>query len=125
MLQEGFQRLADIVTCSQHDTTQNPALPVDMLGRGVDDDVCPEFQHPAQNGSREHVVNDHRCPHVMGDRGHRLDVDHFKRRIGDAFQKHGLGIRPHCRPPRVQAGAVHEGDVNAKALKDLLQDIEA
>jgi hypothetical protein len=56
-------------------------LPVDVLGRRVDDDVGPELQRSLQERRGEHVVDHHLGTGAVGEVADRRDVDELHRRV--------------------------------------------
>lgn len=57
---------------------------VDILGAGVDDDVCPEGQRPLEVGAHEGVVHHHEDFRVvfLGSLADSSDVNDLQQRIG-------------------------------------------
>ena len=100
-------------------------LPVDMLGRRIDDAIGAEFERALIHRRREHVVDHERGAGVMRDPGDRFDIDHFQRRIGRALEKERLGIRPHRLAPLLQIGAVDQRAGNAVARQEILDHVAA
>ena len=48
MAQEGLQLFFDIAAAAQHHAAQGPALAIDMLGGGIDDDIGAMLEGPLQ-----------------------------------------------------------------------------
>ena len=59
----------------QDHAAEAAALPVDMLGRRIDDAIGAELERALQHRRREDVVDDQRRAARMRDLGHRRDVD--------------------------------------------------
>ena len=100
-------------------------LPVDMLGRRIDDAIGAEFQRALIHRRREYVVDHERGAGVMRDLGDRFDIDDFQRRIGRAFEKERLGVRPHRLAPLLQISAVDQRARNAVARQEILDHVAA
>ena len=60
----------------------------------------------------------------MGDIGHGLEVDHFKRRVRHGFAKDELGIGANGGFPSLQIAAIDKGDLDAKPAQHILEDVE-
>ena len=93
---------------AEDDAAEAAALAVDVLGGRIDHAVGAELERPLPERGREHVVDHQRGARRMRDLGDRGDVDHLERRIGRAFEKEGLGVRPHRVAPLREVGAVDQ-----------------
>jgi hypothetical protein len=61
----------------------------------------------------------------MGEGGNGADVDHFQRRVRDAFEEDCFRAGPDRLRPLVEVGAVDEGDLHAVTRQHLFEDVEA
>ena len=57
MLEIIMQLLLDELLAAEHHAAEASALPVDMLGRRIDDDVGAERHRPLQQGRGEHIID--------------------------------------------------------------------
>ena len=126
MLHVRLHHLADEVLRAANHAAQGAALPVNMLGGGIDHHIRAQINGAAEDRGGEHIVHHHQGPRRMGDLGHGLDIHQFQRRVRHALEEHRLGhAGPHRCPPLIQVGALDKGHLNAIAAQDFLQDIEA
>ena len=96
-----------------------------MLGRGINHHIRPQIGRALQDRRGEDIVHDDKSADGMGQVGYAPDVDHFQRRVGEAFEEHRAGLGADRLAPLVQIGAIDECDLDPEAGQDLLQDIEA
>ena len=75
---------------AQDRAAQGAALAVDVLGRGVHDDVGAELERPLQHRRGEGVVEHDLGAGLVREVAHRLDVDDVEHRVGRRFEQHGL-----------------------------------
>ena len=73
------------------DAADGVAVPADIFGERVHDDVGAEVEGAAQIRRRHGVVDDQRHAVPVGDLGQPLDVDDIARRVADRFAEHRLG----------------------------------
>ena len=73
------------------------AVPVQVLGHRVDDDVGAHLEGPLEHGGREGVVHNDGDPSISPHGGHRLDIENLQQRIGRRFHPNHLRIRPKLR----------------------------
>ena len=78
------------------------AVPAQIFGRGMDDDVGAVFGGADQIGRSQRIVDDQRNLRVFGDLGDRLDVGDDPAGIGDQFDEHRLGLVGQRRAKRVR-----------------------
>ena len=104
---------------AEHRAAEHPALAVEILGGGMDDDVGAQFQRLLQRRRAEAVVD--RQPGACGvsDVGQRADVAHFGERIGRRFDEEQSGVRLHRRAPFRRVGRRHVGRLDAEAAEDV------
>ncbi len=124
MFQIGFQGCANEFPAAQHDPAQTAALAVDMLGRGIDHDVCAKLQRALEHGGCKHVVHNQQRPGLMCDFRNCGDVDHFERRVRDGFEKTQPGVGPHRCAPLVRIGAVDEGNLDSVSRQQGFADVQ-
>ena len=109
----------------EHDAAEAAALAVDVLGRRIDDAVRAERQRALIQRRGEHVVDHERRAGRMSDLRHLGDVDDLERRIGRAFEKERLGVRPHRIAPGVEIAAVDQRRGDAEARQIVLDHVAA
>ena len=86
VLVEG-DRLGQVEVADHDGAADHVAVPADVLGRRVHDDVGAERERLLEVRRRERVVDDEHRAGVVGDLGQRLDV-------GDGQQRVGRGLDP-------------------------------
>ena len=104
----------------EDDPAQAAPLPVDMLGRRIDDAVGAERERALPQRRCKHIVDDEPGARLVRNLRHRRDVDHLKGRIGRAFEEKNLGVRPHGAPPGVEVEPVDEGRFDSEPGKKVL-----
>ena len=97
--QHSIDLLADRVSGANHCASQAAALPVEVLGGGVDDDIRPQGEWQLQCRRAETVVHHQQTAVFMRQVGQRPDIGHFGERIGGCLQKQQSGLRPYCSFP--------------------------
>ena len=118
--------VGDEFLAGENDAAEHPALPVDVLGRGIDDAIGAELQRVLQQRRGEHVVDDQRRAVLVHDLGDGGDVDDLERRIGRRFRERPSwcsGARAARHASRSRALDQRRGD--AEARQQFLDDIEA
>src|SRR4029078_9876214 len=110
---------------AQHNAAETASLAIDVLGRGIADDVGAERKWPLQHRRGEYVVDHDQRIRLMRDFRHGLDVDKLKHRIGRRFKEEGFGIRPHRVLPSSEITPVHQCRLDAVARQKILDDIAA
>ena len=81
------QMLVDPFLVGQDHAAKATALAVNMLGGGIDDDMGAQLQRLLQKRRCKDVIDDDLGADLVGDLGDALDIDHFQRRVGRAFQE--------------------------------------
>ena len=97
--------LPDEVGSAGDDPSDDVAVPRQELRRGLDDEIRPELERPADVWRGEGVVDDVRRPVLVGEAGDRRVVGHHGRRVGDGLRVDDAGRcrgrsprpRPRCR----------------------------
>ena len=125
MLHIGFQHLADKLAAGADHTAQGAALPVDVLGGRIDDDIGALFDGFGKDRRGKHVVHDDQSPDLMGNFSDGPDIDQFQRWVGHRLEEHRLGARRHRVAPLFKVGAIDESDFDAVAGQNFLQHIKA
>ena len=125
VLHVGLDRAAHHVARTTDHPAQAPPLPVDVLGRRIDDDVGALRRRAAEDGRGEHVVHHHHRPRRMGKLGDSGQVDHLEPGVGNAFQKNQPRAGRDRRAPLVQIGPVNQNHRHAKAAQHFLEHVEA
>ncbi len=98
----------DPLLVGEHDAAEAAALPVDVLGRRIDDGVRAELQRTLEERRGKDVVDDEPRAGLARDLGDRRDVDQLERRVGRAFQEERLRLRPDRLLPRIDVAAVDQ-----------------
>ncbi len=112
------QRLA-----AQHRAAEYPALPVQILGGGMDNDVSAELQRPLQSRRAEAVVHRQPGANFMCNVGQRTDVADLGQRIGRRFDEEQTRIRLHRRAPLGGIGRRNESRLDAETAQDVLKQL--
>src|ERR1700687_640535 len=108
----------------QDGAAEAAALAVDVLGRRIDDDVGAERQRLLQERRRKDIVDHKEAAGLVGEVGHRLEIDEFQRRVRRRLEKYGLD-RPRQRAaPGIEIAAVDHLRLDAVAWQYLLNDVE-
>ena len=90
------------------------AVAVEVLGRGVRDDVGAPLDRTEVHRRREGIVHDEGYAMLMGDAREALDVEHAHAGVGQRLAEEKLGIRPEGRFDLLVRGVlVDEGDLDA------------
>lgn len=119
-----MQVLGDEGLRRQDDAAEATALTVDMLGRGIHHDVGAERERALPDRRGKDIVDDQSRATLMCNLGDRADIEHVQRRIGRAFEKKALGVRPHRLAPLVEIEAVDQRRLDAVARQQVLHHIE-
>ncbi len=95
------QLLGEVVVVDGDEPADDVAVPAEVLGGRVHDDVGAEGERLLQVRRGERVVDDDQGAAVVGERGDRLDVDARQQRVGRRLQPHQRGVvRPRTRRAR-------------------------
>ena len=101
------------------------AVAVDVLGRGMRDNVRAPFEGTAMDRRRKGIVDHQRHAVRMGDLRESLDIQHFHTRIGKGLAEKKLRFRTEAGIHLFIRGlVVHEGDVDAHLLQGHAQQVE-
>ena len=101
------------------------AMAVDVLGRGMRDDVRAPLEGTAMDRRRKSIVDHQRHAVRMGDLREALDIQHFHARVGEGLAEKKLGFRTEAGVHIFIRGlVVHEGDVDAHLLQGHAQQVE-
>ena len=119
------QPVLDIILTAQNNAAKAPALPVNMFGRGINRDVRAQGQRLLQNRRRKHIIDNQLRAMIMGNIGHRLNVDDFQQRIGRGFQKQDFGFRSQRGLPRLKVAPIYQSAGDAKARHECFHHIAA
>ncbi|MPL84436.1 hypothetical protein SDC9_30401 [bioreactor metagenome] len=119
MLDVGLERAADELARAKDDAAQHPAAAVDVLGRGIDDDIGAKRHRTREDRRGEGIVHHHHGADGMGDPGHALDVDHLEPGVRHALEEAHLGVGPHRGAPVRQIGAVDQRHLDAEGREHL------
>ena len=110
--------LADAVDSlrgSNDEAAQGVSVPVQVLGRAVQDEVGSQLQRSLQAGAGPGRVHHQKCACLVGDLGERLQVGQDEDRVGGRLHVHQLGIRlQRCTDLRQVAG-IRQGDLDSLA----------
>jgi hypothetical protein len=100
---DGADPRPELVLAGRHERAgDHVAVAVQVLGRGVHDDVGAEFQRPGQQGRRHRAVDREPGTGAAGQLGERRDVAHLPRRVRRRFQPQQPGAAgAECRADRV------------------------
>ncbi len=125
MLDVWLDLIADEPLAAQNHPAQAPSLPVDMLGRRIDDDIGVKCQRVLEHGRREDIVDHQPRARFMRDLGHRPDIDDLERRVRGRLEETNPGLGPHGIAPLIQIGPIDQGHVDVEPRTERLDDIEA
>ena len=103
---------------------KHPALPVDVLGAGIDDHIGSVGKRLLQDRSRKHIVDHQPGASFVGDVGDCGKVDHLEHRVGGRFHKDAFGVRRHGFTPGIEIRAVDQGRPDAKTGQDIGHDLK-
>ncbi len=101
-----------------------PALPVDVLGRGVDHHVRTELQRLLQRRRAEAVVHRQQRTLGVGDLGQRGDIHQLGQRVGWRLDEEQLGIRLARRLPGREIAQRRIVDLDTEALEVLVEQAD-
>ena len=98
---------------------------VDVLGRGMGDDVRTPLEGTAMDGRREGIVDHQRHAVRMGNLREALDIEHFHTRIGERLSEQELRLRTEAGVHFLIRGlVVHEGDVYPHLFQGNAEQVE-
>ena len=117
---EGHEVVREVRFVAQDGAAQAAALTIDVLGRGIDDDVRAEGEWALYRRYAEHVVHDDAGADAVGKRRDRSDVHDRHGRVAGAFEEDAAGLGPERALPRVEIGAVHEVGLDAVTRQQLV-----
>ena len=118
------QLLLQLVVAGHHGAANDVAVPADVLGRAVHDDVRAQVQRLLQVRRREGVVDAHERATAVRHLAHGVDVDHAEQRVGRRLQPHHAGLLGHRGLDLVDVARVHGGEAHAVALEDFVEQAE-
>ena len=110
---------------AEHHAAETAPLSVDVLGRRIDHAIRAERERRLVERRREHIVDRERRARIVRDLRHLGDVDHVEVRIGRAFEKERLGVRPHRVAPLREVRAVDQRRGDAIARQEILHHVAA
>src|SRR6266446_6579925 len=113
----------DVFLAGEDRAAEGAALAVDVLGRGIDDDVGAERQWLLQQRGREHVVDDENAAGAMGQPRHLGDVDDLHRRVRWALAKGQRCARRQRGLPGRQIATVDLHGFDAIARQQVGNDV--
>ena len=90
------------------------AVPADILGGRMDDDVGAVLEGPAQVGRGEGVVDHQRHPGLAAHRREGLEVEQVEPRVADDLAVHRAGARRDRGPEGLGVGRIDEHGLDAK-----------
>ena len=105
---ERLQHLVDPLLAAEHRAAQHAALPVHVLGAGVDYNIGAQFQRLLQQWRGEDIVNHDDRAGGMSQFGNCRQVHQFQHRIGRRFQQHEIGRTRQRLPPLSKVGTIDE-----------------
>ncbi len=120
-----LQMFLHVVLGAEYRAAETAALPVDVLGGRVDDDVGTVLKRPLAERRRKHVVDDDDGADLLGELADSADVDQLQRRVGRCLEEEQLGVGPYGLLPGVQIAAIDERRGDAVAGGQCLDDIAA
>ena len=95
------------------------AVPIQIFGERVDDDVRAEFDRPLEIGSEEGVVDDEGCMAFVGQLSHGRDVGDAQGGIGGSLNIDHFGVGTERAEYQGGVGRVHKREFEAKVDKEL------
>ena len=119
---ERHQMLGIELPGRQHRTTECTSLPVDMLRRGIDDDVGTMDQGPLKHGGGEDVVDDDLRTRLVGELAYGRDVDELERGVRRGLEEDGGSTRRKCGLPLREVGSVDKRRLDPPARQKLGDD---
>ena len=109
-----------------HGPAHHVAMPVEVLRRGVDDEVGPEGEGSLEEGREEGVVHGHQAVRVaMAHRGHGGDVREPEQGIGGRLDPDHARVGPEGRLQGPEVRQVQVGDLQAVEPPGMLQQPES
>ena len=100
----------DVFLAGQDRAAERAALPVDMLGRRIDDDIGAERQRLLQQRCRKDIVHDQDAAGAMRQPRHLGEIDDLHRRVRRAFaERHRRAWRQRLFPGREVAPVDDDG----------------
>ena len=77
----------DQIAAAENDAAQTSAMPVDMLGRRIDDTIGPKLERLLQDRRRKNIVDNEAGAMFMRNRRQSPRVIDFEAGIGRRFEK--------------------------------------
>src|SRR5579863_2624485 len=102
MPQERRELLEDIFLRPQHCAAETSPLPIDVLGRRIDDDVGAERQRLLQQRRSEDIVDDEDTTSGMRHFGNRFKINQLEPRVGWAFAEGRGDAAPERALPLIE-----------------------
>ena len=96
---------------------EDSALPIHVLGAGVDDDVGAELHRLLQERGREDIVHHDDRARRMRQIADSGQIDQLKHGVGGRFEQDERSRRGQRALPLIEVGAVHELGADAVAWK--------
>src|SRR4029078_2444300 len=104
---------------------EHAALPVNMLGAGINDDIGAIIERFLQDRRGKDVVDDNRGADLSPKVADCRKIYDLKRWIGGSLKENALGLGGDRFLPRLHVLAVDERRVDAKARQDAGDDLVA
>ena len=109
----------------QDGAAETAPLAIDVLGRGIDDDIGAERQRLLQQRGRKDIVNDEEAAGAVGQPRDLGEIDDLHRRIGRALAKGERGTAGERRLPGAEVASVDERGLDPVARQELGDDVVA
>jgi hypothetical protein len=104
------------------DAADRGAVPADVLGRRVNDDVGAVVERPADNGRRR-VVDDQRHAQLLADLGDLADREDPQLRVRQGLGVVGAGARVGRPAEVLRVARVDEADLDAEAVEGVGEEV--
>jgi hypothetical protein len=111
----------DVRVGAEHDAAQHVVVPVEVLRRRVDHHVGAVLDRPEVDRARERRVHDERDSQLVGQEGHRPQVDDAARRVNGRLEEDRPRLLPQSPAPRARLERVDERDTNPEG-RELLAE---
>ncbi len=102
------------------DPSQGRVVPVEELGRRVNDDVGPQLERPLEIGGEERVVRHVENPGPGADLRDCPEVGELQGRVCRSLGEDHAGGRPYGRSDRLGIRCIDEGDVDTEPGEELV-----
>ena len=112
--EHGQKLLGDDGLAGTQGAGHHPALPVEVLGARVHDDVGPHRHRPLQAGRGKAVVHGKQRAGVVRQIGQGLDVAHLGQRVGRRLDKEQTRVGAQRSAPGTQIGLRDKSGFHAK-----------